>query len=68
MKEEAHGEEWDYVAGRCKLNYLNVLTVIISKEREERDSREGKNQPIGCECLGFRYTFFFQPSVYQNSP
>lgn len=47
VKEKAHGEEWDYVAGCCKLNYLNVLTVIISKKREERDSREGKISRLG---------------------
>lgn len=31
MKEKTRKEEYDYVAGHCKLNYLNVRTVIMAK-------------------------------------
>ena len=30
-KEKAEEEEYDYVAGHRKLNYLNVRTVITAK-------------------------------------
>lgn len=30
-EKKAEEEEYDYVVGHCKLNYLNVRTVIMAK-------------------------------------
>lgn len=45
-EEMAEEEECDYVAGYCKLNYLNLRTVIMAKgvKIEQRESQTNEPQ------------------------